>query len=70
MCLFKVCGLNLCKLDFFTIFYFVHVISNLGEGAVLDQEKHVPYFLDEMSLSAVRQVNMSHLKIKTRLFVD
>ena len=39
-------------------------------GAVLDLQKDVSLFLDEMSLSAARQVNLSHLKIKTRLFVD
>ena len=36
----------------------------------LVNEKTRPYFLDEMSLSAARQVNLSRLKIKTRLFVD
>ena len=33
-------------------------------------EKTRPYFLDEMSLSAAQQVDLSRLKIKTRLFVD
>ena len=39
-------------------------------GQSLFNKKTCLYFLDEMSLAAARQVNLSRLKIKTRLFVD
>ena len=44
--------------------------SNKGEGQSLINKNMCLYFLDEMSLYAARQVNLSRLKIKTRLFVD
>ena len=37
---------------------------------VLDQQKMCLYFLDEMSLAAAQQVNLSRLNVKTCLFVD
>ena len=39
-------------------------------GDFLNNKKMCLYFLDEMSLAAARQVNLSRLKIKTRLFID
>ena len=39
-------------------------------GQSLFNKKTCLYFLDEMSLAAARQVNLSRLKVKTRLFVD
>ena len=36
----------------------------------LNNKKTGLYFLDEMSLAAAWQVNLSRLKLKTRLFVD
>ena len=39
-------------------------------GQSLINKKSCLYFLDELSLSAARQVDLSRLKLKTRLFVD
>ena len=39
-------------------------------GSVIDQQKDVSFFKDEMSLSAVVQVHLSPLKINARIFVD
>ena len=43
---------------------------DIGKGQSLTNKKSCLYFLDETSFSAARQVNLSRLKIKTRLFVD
>ena len=39
-------------------------------GPDLDQQKDLSLFLDEMSLTDAWQVNLSRLKIKTRIFVE
>ena len=43
--------------------------KNMAMAQSLINKKTCLYFLDEMSLAAERQVNLSRLKIKTRLFV-
>ena len=54
--------------------FFCHKILTVGWilhfGSVVDQEKVVSLFLDEMSLAVVQLVHLSRLKIKTRLFLD
>ena len=40
----------------------------MGQSFV--NERTCLYFLDEMSLSAAQQVDLSHLKMKTRPFLD
>ena len=45
-------------------------LSNNWDGGIIDQEKDVSLFLDEMSLAAAQLVHRSRLKIKTRLFLD
>ena len=59
---------RLCSLMPFRAQFFV--IKYLHSGSVVDQEKVVSLFLDEMSLAAVQLVHISRLKIKTRLFLD
>ena len=44
--------------------------KNMAMAQSLINKKTCLYFLDEMSLAAERQVSLSRLKIKTRLFVE